>query len=154
MSDLLFQTRPQKSLQLQTTRDSYCLVAGFKTWRCEHCEPPTGGTCIGGAMDGGVISQTDKGQAGGISVLVVHRGTRRPSTHWQMHLASAVRVKKELATTTKVNRFPAIDISSVFFAPMRVRAHACGSAHARHQREPGAWVQYISITNIRISIEA
>jgi hypothetical protein len=96
--------RPQEWLQLQTTRDSYCLVAGFKTWRCVHWEPPTGGACIGGEIDGGVIWQTDKGQAGGISVLVVHRGTRRPSTHWQTHFASAARVGKKLATTTKVSR--------------------------------------------------
>jgi hypothetical protein len=39
-----------------------------------------GGTCIGGDMDGGVISQTDIGHAGGTSVAVVHRGSNRPRT--------------------------------------------------------------------------
>jgi hypothetical protein len=74
-------------------------------------------------MDGGVISQTDKGQAGGMSVLAVHRGSKRPSTHWQTHFARAARVKNELATTIKVSRNPIIGLLSFLPQCLRKLAH-------------------------------
>jgi len=59
----------------QTLTHSYRRVLGLTTWRCEHCEVPSGGTASGwiGLMEAGGKAQTPE-QIGGISIEVSHSG--------------------------------------------------------------------------------
>ena len=58
---------------------------------CRHDDVPIGGIVGGliGAIEGVAIGQMRGGQIGGISSELVHSGCISPSTHWQVHDASA-----------------------------------------------------------------
>lgn len=86
----------------QTPLHSYLPVLGFNTCCCQQFCVPSGGNCGGriGAIEGGAIGQTLGGHMGGISRVLVHKGTFCPFVHLHTHSAFAPEMGKRLAIRT------------------------------------------------------
>jgi hypothetical protein len=82
------------------------LVVGFRTWRGEQLDVPTGGRtgAWSGAIEGGAIAQTSGAQIGGKSMELSHNGSTSPSTQRHTQEASAFTNRRRLKTQPSKSR--------------------------------------------------